>query len=320
MRAFVLSGGGNLGALQVGALRALFERNIFPDMIVGCSAGSLNGFQIARNPTMQAVDLLDASWRSVRRADIYPGSRAVTMLRFISGKDSLFDNRSMYAWLQRQGVTPASTFGNLGPVPFYVTATDLRTGALHVFGDDPGDRVLDALMSSTALTPFHPPWEVDGERYVDGGTITPLPIRTALERGATEVYALHIVDPSMDNQEPNLFRGVVNVMTRNVDMMLRLQAQYDIHLAESARIKLHYIKLVVPRTVPVADFSMAHELIPQGYKLTRDYLDANVVPNGEPQVGSMSVARRLRTSFSSRFSPRNAYAQAHADHAQRLHM
>lgn len=310
MRAFVLSGGGNLGSLQVGALRALFEREIFPDMVVGCSAGSLNGFQIARNPSMQAVELLDVSWRGVHRADIYPGSRAMAALRFIAGKDSLFSNRSMYAWLQRQGITPASTFGNLGPIPFYATATDLRTGGLYVFGDDPNERVLDALMSSTALTPFHPPWEVNGERYVDGGTITPLPIRAALERGATEVYALHIVDAAKDNQEPKLFRGVVRVMTRSVDTMLRLQAQYDIHLAESAHITLHYIKLLVPRTVPVADFSMAAELIPQGYKLTRDYLEANAAPVEEAQKGLVSTARRLGTAFSSWFSPRSAYAHA----------
>ncbi len=310
MRAFVLSGGGNLGSLQVGALRALIEREIFPDMVVGCSAGSLNGAQIARNPNMAGVDRLDASWRSARRADIYPGSRAMAALRFITGKDSLFSNRNMYAWLQRQGITPANTFGTLGPIPLYVTATDLRTSGLHVFGDDPNDRVLDALMSSTALTPFHPPWEVNGERYVDGGTITALPIRTALERGATEVYALHIVDASKDNQEPQLIRGVVRVMTRSVDTMLRLQAQYDIHLAETANVTLHYIKLLVPHAVPVADFSMADSLIPHGYKLTNEYLDANLAAQPETQSEAPSAARRFGLTVSSWFGPRHSYVHA----------
>jgi len=308
MRAFVLSGGGNLGSLQVGALRALFEREIFPDMIIGCSAGSLNGFQIARNPNMLGVDTLDASWRSVRRANIYPGSNMVAAVRFITGKDSLFSNRSMYAWLQTQGITPASTFGNLGPVPFYVTATDLRTGGLFVFGDNPNDRVLDALMSSTALTPFHPPWEVNGERYVDGGTITSLPLRTALERGATEIYALHIVDATKDNQEPGLFRGVVRVMTRSVDTMLRTQAQYDLHMAKGAAVKLHYIKLVVPRVVPAADFSMADELIPQGYNLTREYLEANMTPPLPAEDDPPSAMLRMSMTVASWFTPHRAYA------------
>lgn len=312
MRAFVLSGGGNLGSMQVGALRALFERDIFPDMIIGCSAGSLNGAQIARNPNMLGVENLDASWRRARRADIYPGSRLLAAVRFMTGKDSLFSNRSMYAWLQTQGLTPANTFGNLGSVPFYVTATDLRTGGLHVFGDDPNDRILDALMASTALTPFHPPWEVNGERYVDGGTITSLPIRAALERGATEIYALHVVDTAKDNQEPRLIRGVVRVMTRSVDTMLRLQPQYDLQMANAANVTLHYIRLLVPRTVPVADFSMADELIPHGYKLTREYLEANFAPSPEPEPESVapSALRRVSLTIGSWFSPRRAYAHA----------
>jgi NTE family protein len=261
---------------------------------------------------MLGVETLDASWRAARRADIYPGSRAVAALRFITGKDSLFSNRSMYAWLQTQGLTPANTFGNLGPVPFYVTATDLRTGNLHVFGDDPNDRVLDALMASTALTPFHPPWEVNGERYVDGGTITSLPIRAALERGATEVYALHITDSDKENQEPRLYRGVVRVMTRSVDTMLRLQPQYDLHMAKAAQIKLHYIKLPVPHPVPVADFSMADDLIPHGYKVTQQYLETHLqtLSDPEPDVESPSATRRFTMALSSWFTPRRAYAHA----------
>ena len=91
-------------------------------------------------------------------------------------------------WAARR---PLSLAGLQG-ARLFVTATHLRTGRLHVFGDDPNDRVLDALMASTALIPLHPPWEIDGEKYVDGGTVTPLPIRVALERGATEIFALHI--------------------------------------------------------------------------------------------------------------------------------
>jgi NTE family protein len=48
--AFVLSGGASLGAIQVGMLRALYERGIRPDLIVGTSAGALNGAYIASRP------------------------------------------------------------------------------------------------------------------------------------------------------------------------------------------------------------------------------------------------------------------------------
>jgi predicted acylesterase/phospholipase RssA len=60
--AFVLSGGASLGAIQVGMLRALYERDITPDLIVGTSAGALNGAFIASRP--QTTATADASRRS----------------------------------------------------------------------------------------------------------------------------------------------------------------------------------------------------------------------------------------------------------------
>ncbi len=59
--AFVLSGGGSLGAVQVGMLRALAERNVSPDLLVGTSAGALNAVFVAAHGTAPAeVDRLAA--------------------------------------------------------------------------------------------------------------------------------------------------------------------------------------------------------------------------------------------------------------------
>lgn len=55
--AFVLSGGAGLGAIQVGMLRALYEHGIVPELIVGTSAGAINGAFVASRPqTVAAVD------------------------------------------------------------------------------------------------------------------------------------------------------------------------------------------------------------------------------------------------------------------------
>ena len=62
--AFVLSGGGNLGALQVGMLRALAEADVVPDVVVGCSVGSLNGAAYAGAPTSAGVRRLEDHWRT----------------------------------------------------------------------------------------------------------------------------------------------------------------------------------------------------------------------------------------------------------------
>jgi NTE family protein len=274
MRAFVLSGGGNMGATQVGALRALFERNILPDILIGCSAGALNAGFLARELSLTQIEHLAQVWQHASKQIIYPGSRLHLFWRFIRGKDSLFDNRSFYAFLQRHGATPAQIFGSVTASKLYITATRLHDGHLHVFGDNPNDRVLDAMMASTALTPMHPPYEVDGVSYIDGGTVTPLPLRVALERGASEIYALHIIDGSLEQVEQRLIRGVTGLINHSVSTMLRLQAQHDLLLAEvKSRAKLHYLPLhVVDRPDPL-DFSQSERLVEFGYQAALDYFE-----------------------------------------------
>jgi NTE family protein len=271
-RTFVLSGGGALGALQVGALRALLEKKVQPDMVVGCSAGALNASFLARGVNAEQVERAADVWRAVTTQIVYPGGRLGSLWRVVSGQDSLHDNRRFYSFLQEVGCTPALTFGASTVAPLYVTATNLRTGMLHVFGDNPNDRILDALMASTALTPMHPPWEINGERYVDGGTVTPLPLRVALDRGATEIWALH-TEGVPESTAPKPVRGVTAIIGRALDTMLNLQVQHDLHLAEDARrVNLHHIHLITPRPMSGADFSHADELIDAGYAQAVEYL------------------------------------------------
>src|SRR3954462_9810759 len=71
--AFVLAGGASLGALQVGMLRALYERGIAPDEIVATSTGALNGgFIAARPPTVETADELGEIWRALSRGQVFP--------------------------------------------------------------------------------------------------------------------------------------------------------------------------------------------------------------------------------------------------------
>jgi NTE family protein len=58
--AFVLGGGGVLGAVEVGMLQALFERGIVPDLVLGTSVGALNGALVARDPTPAVIEHLIA--------------------------------------------------------------------------------------------------------------------------------------------------------------------------------------------------------------------------------------------------------------------
>ena len=101
-RAFVLSGGASLGAIQVGMLHALYERGIAPDLIVGTSAGAINGAFIAsREPTVDTTQALGEVWRTVRRSDVFPTSLLTGFVGFIGRADHLVSERSLRRLVSR---------------------------------------------------------------------------------------------------------------------------------------------------------------------------------------------------------------------------
>ena len=86
--AFVLSGGGNRGACQVGMLRALCERGIAPDLVVGSSIGAINAAFFAGQPTLEGTyrhgrDVEDG--RHPRRLPEGPAARVVAIRRATGG-------------------------------------------------------------------------------------------------------------------------------------------------------------------------------------------------------------------------------------------
>src|SRR6186997_1907297 len=70
--AFVLSGGGSLGAVQVGMLQALGERGVQPDLLIGTSAGAINAaFVAGHGMGVDALLELAGLWKSLSRRDIF---------------------------------------------------------------------------------------------------------------------------------------------------------------------------------------------------------------------------------------------------------
>jgi NTE family protein len=81
--AFVLGGARNLGAMQVGMLRALLDRGVVPDLVVGCSSGALNGAALAADPTAAGLDRLERLWGSVRPGALWPTRRTLVALQLL---------------------------------------------------------------------------------------------------------------------------------------------------------------------------------------------------------------------------------------------
>ena len=184
--AFVLGGGGRLGACEVGMLRALFEREIVPDLIVGTSIGALNGAAVAVDPTLATVDRLEEVWTTLDRSEVFSGTVFSGAANLVRTRTSLQSNRALRNLVEK--TLPAETFDEL-QVPFQCVAASIERAAEHWFDSGP---LVDAILASCAVPGILPSVEIEGEHFIDGGVVNSIPIARAVELGATEIFVLHV--------------------------------------------------------------------------------------------------------------------------------
>jgi NTE family protein len=186
--AFVLGGGGVLGAVEVGMLRALFELDVTPDLVLGTSIGAVNGALVASQPEAAVVDRLAELWRSVGSArEAGYGDRPLrSVRRAVKYGTHLWSAAPMRERLVQQ--LGERTFEEL-PVTFQVCAASIERSAEHWFTTG---RVVDAVVASAAVPGLLPPAKVGDEHYLDGGIVNSVPLGRAVELGATRVFVLQV--------------------------------------------------------------------------------------------------------------------------------
>jgi NTE family protein len=186
--AFVLGGGGALGAVEVGMLRALFERGITPDLVLGTSVGALNGAMVAREPELGVIDKLTELWRGAATsgAEVYGDSPLRTVRRAMSTGTHLWSAQPLRQALDDE--LGDVTFEEL-PVRFQVCAASIERAAEHWFETG---RVVDAVVASAAVPGLLPPAKVGDEHYLDGGIVNSIPLGRAVQLGASRVFVLQV--------------------------------------------------------------------------------------------------------------------------------
>src|SRR3954449_8003478 len=184
--AFVLSGGGNQGVSQAGMLRALLERDITPDVVVGTSAGALNGAAVSYAPNLTGVAQLAAVWEQLRADHVFPGGKIHRAWNVVRRGTHLFENPGLAALIHH--ATPARSFADL-EIPLRVIATDLDTGEEVVLARGP---LKPALLASCALPGVFPIIHHDGRRLVDGGVVDSVPLWHALSGPVDRVFVLNV--------------------------------------------------------------------------------------------------------------------------------
>ena len=257
--AFVLSGGGSLGSVQVGMLLALYEQGIVPDLLVGTSVGAVNAAWIAGHPDRGGAEELARVWRSVRRADVFPSALLPGLLGFVGHRDHLVPPDRFRALLREH-----LTFERLedAPIPVHVVTTDVLTG----------DEVLmsrgDVVDASAAIPGIFPPVRVGDRILVDGAVANNIPITHAVERGATTVYVLTSGYACALAAPP---RGALGVALHAVSLLVQQRLSSEVARLERD-VDLRVVPPLCPLSVTPLDFSHTDELIERARSTTRQWL------------------------------------------------
>ena len=287
--AIVLSGGGIRGPLEVGALESLFEHGIRPDFFVGTSAGAINSaFMAAAGPDLSSIPVLKAAWRKGARDIVYPGNIWTILWRTLTRADSFFPSAGMRKLIASNLPPGAQTFADL-KCPCYLTAVDLQSGRMFLFGEDPSAPLVDAIMASSSIPVYQPPVDYHGLQLVDGGVAAAMPAGVAMDKGATVIYTIN-VGRGEESLPPA--HGVFNIFFRTLDTFIAQNLFQDLKRAdENPAIELHHIHITAFADLPFNDFSHVDEMYQVGKQMADAYL-----ANPQPRAIGQQLAAATRSA------------------------
>jgi NTE family protein len=168
-------------------IRALLERDVLPDLVLGTSVGALNGVMVAADPTLAAVGRLRELWRSAAEArDVYADGPIKQARRALSTGTHLHSSEPLRRRLEEE--FGDRTFADLA-VPFQCCAASIERATEHWFTDGP---LVPAVMASAAVPGLLPPEKVGTDHYLDGGIVNSIPVGRAASLGATRIFVLQV--------------------------------------------------------------------------------------------------------------------------------
>ena len=288
--AFVLTGGGSLGAVQVGMLTALHERGIRPDVLVGTSVGAVNAAYLAgvANPDLPSLGRrlrsLSGLWQELRRRDVFRLEPRRWWDAAKGDQPSMFSGRGLTQLLERHLGYDVLEEARL---PVGVTVTDLVTGIGCLLHQGPS---ADAVRASAAVPGVLPPVRLQGRTFVDGG-IGELDVLTrTAAHGVTDLYLLPGGYPCA-GRPPTSALGIA---LTSLSLLLHrgLIAQVRSY---SGAARLHIVPPLCPLATSPADFTQTPALVHRAHLSTRAWLqarDGDRSPTGDPSVLALHTHER----------------------------
>jgi NTE family protein len=244
--ALVLGGGTARGLAHIGVLKVLQQNGLVPDLVVGCSAGALVGSLYAAGLPTQQLEELALRVRDNEIADLVSGN-----------KRGMVAGEALQAFVNRQVKQQRIEQFKL---PFAALATNLTTGLPAVFSS--GDAGL-AVRASSSIPAIFIPTRIHEQEYVDGGLISPMPIRTARDLGASTVVAVTLNSGAQPANPAGLFE--------------LLMQSFEIMSSSITRLELREADVVVQPDLgklSFTDFTSRHLMITLGEQAARRALPA----------------------------------------------
>lgn len=274
--AFVMAGGGSLGAVEVGMLQALLDAGERPDLIVGASAGAINAAYFAFDPTADGIARLSAIWCGLRRSDVFPFSLA-NLFGALTGRDHLCGHDGLRGLLARHLGDRALQDA---PLPLHVVASDLASGD-EVLLSRGG--AVDAVLASAAIPGVFPPVAIDGRLLVDGGVANNTPISSAIRLGATRIIVLPTGFACAMRKLPS------NAIARAMHALSLLVVRQLLNDIERYRptVDLHVVPGLCPLDVSPYDYSASSMLIDRAVETTSRWLDEGGLQRRDIPMQSM---------------------------------
>jgi NTE family protein len=216
--AVVLGGGSARGFAHIGVIKALEAAGLSPDLIVGCSAGALVGAFWAYGYSGKEMEALAYEVRDSAVIDLVAPNA--------EGRRGLLSGQSLEDFVNR-GVRGRSMNGLR--TPLITVATQFPSGQLQAFKT--GD-VGWAVRASCSIPGIFLPAELDGQEYLDGGLVSPIPVQTARAAGPTLVVAVDVGAEDPGSYRRRASGGMYELILRSFEIMGKSLRQFESRQAD----------------------------------------------------------------------------------------
>ncbi|CAD5366480.1 Esterase [Rubrivivax sp. A210] len=205
-----LGGGAARGFAHIGVIQVLEEAGIRPALVAGTSAGSLVAALYAAGKTGAELESLALTM----------DEGAITDWAFPTR--GLIRGEALARFVREH--TKGRSIEQL-PLPLGIVATDLDSGAAILF--QRGDTGA-AVRASSAVPAVFQPVKIGEREYVDGGLVSPVPVRSARQMGAELVIAVDISSPP----EGAATDGVMKMLLQTFAIMGKSINQFELREAD----------------------------------------------------------------------------------------